>query len=444
MRLGAIADDLTGATDLAIMLTTAGFETVVIPEAGMSSASAEDAGAGAANAAAADVDAEAIVVALKTRTVEVDDAVARSLAALDWLQDQGCQRFYFKYCSTFDSTPAGNIGPVAEALLDRIGSSTTVIAPAFPANGRTVYQGHLFVHDQPLNESPLKDHPLTPMRDSSLTRLLAPQVAEDARIEVIPLPEVLAGADALRKRLREAEADGARYLVVDAVTDEHLVTLAEASAHLPLLTGGSGLAQGLQGPHASGEISVGPSRGRRVIVAGSASAATQAQVRHALGVGRGIQLDLEELRRDVPGYTDRVVGEILERAPETPVTVYATASPEDLGTLEDAPLIEQCLAGVALAMSAEPSVDGLVVAGGETSGAVIEALGITALRMGPTLDPGVAWALAERTDRSSQSSAAPDADDDDAAVQPASIPVVLKSGNFGGEDLLTRAWEMKA
>lgn len=434
MPLGAIADDLTGATDLAIMLTDAGYETVVVPEEGTLLAEAGGATRGAGPDGPS-LQADAIVVALKTRTAPPGDAVGRSLAAVRWLRQQGCGRFYFKYCSTFDSTPQGNIGPVAEALMDELGTSMTVVVPSFPAAGRTVYQGNLFVHEKPLHESSLRDHPLTPMRDSNLIRLLQPQLREGSRIALLPLTTVMEGTEAVRDGLRRAEADGARYVVVDAVTDEHLRTVARAASGLTLLTGGSGLAQGLAGPRASGAISVGPARGRRITLAGSASKTTQAQVRHALERGRGIQLDLNRLREDVAGYSEALAEEILAGDPADAVTVYATASPEDLGSLEDAPLIEECLARVARALSQEESVQGLVVAGGETSGAVIEALGIRSLRMGRTLDPGVAWALAERGATGGEG---------DSAEQTPPLPLVLKSGNFGGEDLLTRAWDMKA
>ncbi|WP_174547325.1 four-carbon acid sugar kinase family protein, partial [Nocardiopsis dassonvillei] len=236
--LGVIADDLTGATDVAIALTASGHRTTVVLDS-------RDPG-GADPVAAAAEGSDAVVVALKSRTTPADAAVAASLDALDRLRSAGCERFYVKYCSTFDSTPDGNIGPVTEAVLDALGEDVTVVAPAFPANGRTVYRGHLFVGDDPLDESPMRHHPLTPMTDSSLPRLLAPQVSggRDA-IALVPWPVVAQGAEAVREAIARAGAEGARFVVVDALTDADLRTLADATRNLRLLTGGSALAQGL-------------------------------------------------------------------------------------------------------------------------------------------------------------------------------------------------------
>ncbi|PWS52115.1 Hrp-dependent type III effector protein, partial [Streptomyces sp. FT05W] len=235
--LGAIADDFTGATDLATMLVARGHRTVVT--VGPESLSEGPEGAAVR-------DADAVVVALKSRTAPVDEAVGTSLAALRALRRAGCERFYFKYCSTFDSTPAGNIGPVTDALLAELGERRTVVVPAFPATGRTVYKGRLFVHDELLDESPMRHHPLTPMRDSHLGRLLTPQTRHPVRL--VGLDTVRQGGDTLRAALDAPElADS--LVVVDAVTDEDLVTVCAATTHLALVTGAAGLALGLTGPH---------------------------------------------------------------------------------------------------------------------------------------------------------------------------------------------------
>ncbi|MEQ3551090.1 3-oxo-tetronate kinase [Pseudonocardia nematodicida] len=411
-QLGAIADDLTGATDLAIILTASGFRTAVVPGEVM---------AGGPPTSAADADA--VVVALKSRTAPVDQAVAESLAALDGLRRAGCTRFLFKYCSTFDSTPAGNIGPVADALCDALDAPWTVIAPAFPANGRTVYSGHLFVGNDPLDESPMRDHPLTPMRDSSLVRLLAPQVRDgSAAVGHVGLPHVEAGPEALRRALDEAVAAGARYLVVDAVRDADLVTLVEATADLPLLTGGSAVAQGLSGPREVAEVTVAVGDGPRVVLSGSASQATQRQVRAGVAAGRGIKLDPAALRADAAAEHAALADRVLDAgAGDGPVVVYATAEPGDVGDPADAPLFEEALAALARELVAR-GVRAIAVAGGETSGAVVAALGVESLAVGPRLDPGVAWSLAERSGSSEP------------------LALLLKSGNFGGEDLFVRAW----
>ncbi|WP_433700163.1 3-oxo-tetronate kinase [Nocardiopsis sp. CA-288880] len=406
--LGAIADDLTGATDVAIALTSAGYRTAVVL-----GADAPD-GDGAADGA------DAVVVALKSRTMPAGEAVAASLDALARLRRAGCERFYFKYCSTFDSTPAGNIGPVAEALLEALGETVTVVAPAFPANGRTVYRGHLFVGDEPLDESPMRHHPLTPMTDSNLLRLLAPQVGggEDD-VALVPWPTVARGEEAVREAIGRAGRAGARFVVVDALTDADLATLARATEDLRLLTGGSALAQGLRGPRALARTPVTLPGGPRVVLSGSASRATQGQVRHALAAGGGRQLRPSDLREDFEAAVSAAVSAALEAA-DAPFVVYATASPEDVVDTADAPLIEEALAETAERLVAA-GTRALLVAGGETSGAVVQRLGVGALALGPEIDPGVAWMRGRR-----------DGED---------IHLMLKSGNFGREDLFVRAWE---
>ncbi|WP_017609030.1 3-oxo-tetronate kinase [Nocardiopsis xinjiangensis] len=409
--LGAIADDLTGATDLAITLTSAGYRTTVV--LGM-----EDLG----EVTAGDLreEADAVVVALKSRTMPVDRAVDVSLRALERLQREGCERFYVKYCSTFDSTPRGNIGPVSEAVMDALGEDLTVVAPAFPTNGRTVYRGHLFVGEDPLDESAMRHHPLTPMNDSSLPRLLAPQVSGGAKdIALVPWPVVGQGVEAVRGAITRAGETGARFVVVDALTDEDLRTLAEATASLRVLTGGSALAQGLRGPrepdHATWALPEGP----HVVLSGSASRATQGQVQHALTVGTGHHLRAAELREDFDGTVSSIVSAALS-ADTSPFVVYATASPEDVAETADASVIEEALAAVAERLVAG-GTRALLVAGGETSGAVVQRLGVGALTLGREVDPGVAWTRGHRAD--------------------GDIHLMLKSGNFGGEDLFVRAWE---
>lgn len=409
--LGAIADDLTGATDLAITLTSAGFRTTVV-------LGADDHGErhtlDAANGA------DAVVVALKSRTMPVDEAVAVSLDALAWLRRAGCERFYVKYCSTFDSTPEGNIGPVSEAVLEALGEEVTVIAPAFPANRRTVYRGHLFVGDEPLDESPMRHHPLTPMTDSNLLRLLEPQLSRGADdVALVPWPVVSQGADAVRAAIGAAREAGARFVVVDALRDADLRVLAAATDDLRLLTGGSALAQGLSGPRADERSDFTLPDGPRVVLSGSASRATQGQVRHALSSGAGVRIRAAELRSDFEAVVSDAVAEALA-SETTPFVVYATASPEDVVDTADAPVIERALAEIAERLVAA-GTRALLVAGGETSGAVVRRLGVGSLTLGPEVDPGVAWMLGHR-----------DGED---------IHLMLKSGNFGAEDLFVRAWE---
>ncbi|MFD6100866.1 3-oxo-tetronate kinase [Nocardiopsis flavescens] len=406
--LGVIADDLTGATDIAIALTSAGHRTAVVLGEGVPIGDAA-------------ADADAVVVALKSRTAPVGEAVAASLEALERLRGAGCERFYVKYCSTFDSTPEGNIGPVCEAVLEALEERVTVIAPAFPANGRTVYRGHLFVGDDPLDESPMRHHPLTPMTDSSLSRLLEPQVSRGADdIALVPWPVVSRGAAAVREAVARAREDGARFVVVDAVSDEDLRVLAAATGDLRLLTGGSALAQGLPGPHPTGHRETVLPGGPRVVLSGSASRATQGQVRHALAAGSGLHLTPAALRADFEGSVAGAVDAAL-RAGTAPFVVYATAAPDHVVDTGDAPLLEEALAEIAVRL-VRSGVRALLVAGGETSGAVVGRLGVGPLAVGTEVDPGVAWMLGRAGDGGD-------------------LHLMLKSGNFGREDLFVRAWE---
>lgn len=422
-QLGAIADDFTGATDLATMLVARGFRTVVtvgVPGEGPD--------------AAGDLsDADAVVVALKSRTAPVARAVADSVAALRALRTAGCERFYFKYCSTFDSTARGNIGPVADALLDELGAPGTVVVPAFPATGRTVYRARLFVHDDLLDESPMRDHPLTPMRDSHLGRLLAPQTGR--AVHCVRHETVRAGTDAVREALRAPQAREA-LTVVDATTDDDLRVIAAATPDLPLVTGAAGLALGLTGPRGGRESARARStgRGRGAVLSGSASATTRAQVGHARRVLPSRALDPDALRADLDGVVADLVtfvSDCWRDDPARPPLIYATAEetpvPDSAGGSADGPgaadLVETALARCATALVAAGARH-LLVAGGETSGAVATALGARALRIGAPIAPGVAWAHTE------------------AVVEGAARPVdlALKSGNFGDTDMFTTAW----
>ena len=419
MILGVIADDFTGATDVASMLVRAGLKTVQVigvPE-------------GAPPAA------DAVVVALKSRTVPAADAVRDSLAALRWLQAGGARQFYFKYCSTFDSTARGNIGPVTEALLEALGSDFTIACPAFPENGRTVFRGHLFVGDQLLSDSGMRDHPLTPMRDANLVRVL--QAQSQGQVGLASYDVVSRGPEALRQKFSELRGQGVRFAVVDAIDNDALRTMAAACADLPLLTAGSGVALGLPAVYeAKGWIrpdaqaahlpAVG---GRAAVLSGSCSVATNQQVAHWIDAGRpAFRIDARALAAG-----EDLAANALQWARdqgEAPVLVYATAKPDDVraiqaevGAARAGELVEQCLARVAQGL-VHADVRRLVVAGGETSGAVVQALDVRQLRIGHAIDPGVPWTLAETADAKGQ-------------AQP--MLLALKSGNFGTTDFFTKA-----
>lgn len=415
MLLGCIADDFTGATDLANTLTRQGMTTVVL--------------LGLPRERAAVPQADAIVVALKSRSNPANEAVAASLAALQWLKRAGARQFYFKYCSTFDSTDAGNIGPVADALLEALGESMTVVCPAFPTNKRTVYLGHLFVGPDLLSESSMRHHPLTPMTDSSLVRLLQRQAR--GRVGLVAYSIVNRGAFAVSRELSTLQAQGYRYAVVDALSDADLLEIGAACARMRLLTGGSGLALGLPRNfraegllQRAGAMRLSGLGGHAAVVAGSCSEATLRQVaamKRACGA-----LEIDPLA--VPASED-AVAQALEwarpRLGRAPVLIYSTANPARVAEIQSqlgrdgaGELIERILAGVAQGLVAL-GVRRLVVAGGETAGAIVKALGVEGLRIGPEIDPGVPWTVSLST--------------------PA-LALALKSGNFGADDFFLKAF----
>jgi uncharacterized protein YgbK (DUF1537 family) len=412
MHLGCIADDLTGATDLGVNLAREGLSVIQLN--------------GVPTAAMDVPDADVLVVALKSRTIPADEATAQSLAALDWLRARGAPRIYFKYCSTFDSTPRGNIGPVTEALQAALGAGLVPATPAYPRNQRTVYRGHLFVGDQLLSETGMRTHPLTPMTDSSLVRLLAAQTTTP--VGLVPAEVLDDGAEAVRARMAALAASGCRHAIVDATRDAHLTAAGAAFAPLPLTTGGTGLAVGVARafPRTGGAARDwrGPDAGVRVAwLSGSCSDATRRQVDVASAHAEPLRLDPRALAAD-PGLCARVAAEAVRRVGATPVFVVATAAPADvaaaqaaLGVERAARIVEDAFAGIARALFAA-GVRAFVVAGGETSGAVVEALGARALAIGPEIDPGVPWTR---------------------AVAGPPCWLALKSGNFGSEDFFVRA-----
>lgn len=414
--LGAVADDFTGATDLANMLARAGMRTVLA--------------LGRPDADDPVPEAEAVVVALKSRTAPVAEAVADSRAAWGWLAEAGAVQCYFKYCSTFDSTPEGNIGPVALALMEDTGADFTVYCPAFPEAGRTIYQGNLFVFEMPLNESPLKDHPLTPMTDANLARWLSPQLGGEA-VGLIPFAAVEAGAKGIELAIRQLRADGIRHAIVDALTDRHLEALGQAVAGLPLVTAGSGLGLGLPANFArAGRLAGGradvlaPVGGRCLMLSGSCSAATNAQVaRWEQSGGAVLRFDPLSL---ADGEMDaaRAWEWASARLDDLPVLVATTAPPDrvkaaqaKLGTARAAALVEETLAAIAVSARAD-GVRRFIVAGGETSGAVASALGVRKLAVGPQIAPGVPWC---------------------ATIGEQPVALALKSGNFGGDTFFADA-----
>ncbi|WP_069269317.1 3-oxo-tetronate kinase [Paraburkholderia nodosa] len=422
--LGCIADDFTGATDLANMLVRGGMRTV--QTIGVPGADTR-------------IEADALVVALKSRTIAAADAVAQSLAALEWLRAQGCRQFFFKYCSTFDSTDQGNIGPVADALLDALSTIEgdvpfTIACPAFPENGRTIYRGHLFVGDVLLNESGMEHHPLTPMTDANLVRVLQRQTR--SKVGLVRYDAVARGAQAVHASIGALRADGVRMAIADAVSDADLYTLGEACAGLPLITGGSGVALGLPANFRRAGLLADAADagelpridGASAVLAGSASKATNAQVAAWRETRPAFRIDPLAAARGEP-VVEQALAFAREhmRAAQQPVLIYATASPDEvkatqreLGVAQAGELVERTLASIARGLR-DFGVRKFVVAGGETSGAVVQALGVDMLRIGKQIDPGVPAT---------------------ATIAAEPLALALKSGNFGAVDFFAKALHM--
>ena len=415
LLLGCIADDFTGATDLANTLVKGGMTAVQV--IGVPTGPLPE--------------ADAVIIALKSRTAPVGEAVAQSLAACDALLAAGAKQIFWKYCSTFDSTDQGNIGPVADALLKRLGSGFALACPAFPTNGRTIYLGHLFVGNALLNESGMENHPLTPMTDANLVRVLGRQTG--GAVGLVSFTTVEQGAAATRQAMMQLAEQGRRYAIMDAVTDQHLLAIGEAAAQHALITGGSGVAMGLPEnfrragllPARGDAASLPPMQGMAAVVAGSCSRATLGQI----GLARDHLpvLELDALATpDAAALTaqalDWVEGKL---SADRPVVIAASAPPEKVAALQSklgrdaaGALIETAMAAIAEGLVAR-GVGRLVVAGGETSGAVVQRHGVTALRIGPEIDPGVPWTFAE----------------------PRGLHLALKSGNFGARDFFLKAFD---
>jgi 3-dehydrotetronate 4-kinase len=417
LLIGCIADDFTGATDLANNLVRAGMrvvQTIGVPSLPLSS------------------EVDAVVVALKTRTIAPQEAVSQSLAALSWLKSQNARRIYFKVCSTFDSTPQGNIGPVTEALMDALGTDFTIATPAFPDNKRTVFKGYLFAGDGLLNESGMQNHPLTPMTDANLVRVMQAQTKR--KVGLIDYSVMARGASAVAERIAQLKASGVGVAIVDAISNEDLMRLGPALKDMPLVTAGSGVAIGL--PQNFGIVpsetssALPPATGLKAVISGSCSVATNAQV--AAFIAAGLPAMAVDPLRMASGAD--VVSEALAWAKpllaKSAVLVYSTAEPaaikavqNQLGVEAAGALVEHTLAAIATGLVAL-GVQQLVVAGGETSGACVQALGITQMQIGSQIAPGVPWCFAH-------SEGTP-------------IHITLKSGNFGAENFFTQAFTLLA
>ncbi|WP_392559114.1 3-oxo-tetronate kinase [Orbus mooreae] len=414
MKLGVIADDFTGATDIASFLVNNGMTTIQLNGVPTEEIAEQT---------------DAIVVSLKSRACAPEIAVEQSLAAFKWLKKQGCQRFYIKYCSTFDSTAKGNIGPVTDALLNELEETITIISPALPVNGRTVYQGYLFVMDQLLSDSGMRNHPINPMHDSSLIRLMEQQA--QGKCGLVDMATIERGAKAVKDKIAQLKQQGYRYVVLDATKNEHLFIQGEAVKDLKLVTGGSGLAIGLAKQWARNDMnpekaqSLGRPKGTKcVVLSGSCSVMTNQQVLNYQKIAPSYAIDVEKCIASIDTYSKAIVQWILANSQgKYAPLIYATTNPQELSAIQQkwgletsSQAVEALFAKIAMQLR-QLGYDKFIVAGGETSGIVSNALAVKGFYIGPTIAPGVPWVKGIDSD----------------------IYLTLKSGNFGDEYFFVKA-----
>ncbi|OMO26011.1 3-oxo-tetronate kinase [Vibrio lentus] len=413
MLLGVIADDFTGATDIAGFLVENGMRTIQlngIPTGDFDAA------------------ADAVVISLKSRSCPVDEAITDSVTALKWLQSQGCQQFYFKYCSTFDSTAEGNIGPVTDALLAELGESFTMVCPALPVNGRTVYNGHLFVFGELLSDSGMRNHPVTPMTDSSVVRMMDAQ--SEGVSGLVNFQTIEQGSDSVTARFEELKSQGNRYAVVDAFNSEHLVTLGQAAKSLKLITGGSGLAAGIAKnwtehlvDQSDAKLAGSPVKAPTVVFSGSCSVMTNQQVAAYKQLAPHFAIDVKACLSNGQ-YANEVFDWVMTNSQgDFAPLVYATADAaalkaiqEEYGAQASSHAVEQFFSQLAIKLQ-QHGVKNFIVAGGETSGVVTQSLAVKGFHIGPQIAPGVPWVKSVEGE----------------------LSLALKSGNFGDESFFAKA-----
>ena len=413
---GVIADDFTGATDIASFMSEQGWRVALLPGIpGPADKWGEE--------------ADAIVISLKSRSLPADEACQQARQCYQWLRNQaGARQIYFKYCSTFDSTAEGNIGPVSDCLLQETDAPFVVHCPALPQNGRTVVHAHLFVNGLLLNESGMENHPLNPMTDANLVRLLAAQTA--TQIGRIDIAAVQSGPAAIAARLSHCEATGDKHIIIDTLTPDDLLNIAQAVQPLPLLAGGSGLGGALAAiiPGTRNGIArnVFPSSRKTVILSGSCSSMTLRQVRAYQTRAAALALDIARCLSDEERYTDELTQWAMSQvhAPLAPL-LFATLPPEQLTAIQQrygdhvaSQAVERTFARLTQKLHLA-GVNTFIVAGGETSGTVVESLQVKRLTVGDAIAPGVPWVFTDDN----------------------SLALALKSGNFGDEDFFFKAQE---
>lgn len=415
ITLGCIADDFTGATDLANMLVKGGLKTIQL--------------LGTPRKSDVVPSVDAVIIALKTRTIPVEEAIEQSLRALNWLKSAGAEKFFFKYCSTFDSTDDGNIGPVIDALMADLETPFTIACPAFPETERTIFKGHLFVGDKLLSDSPMRYHPLTPMTDSNLVSTLSRQTSQ--KVGLVQYTDILGGPSEIRKAFDQLRKEDVAIAITDVLNDEHLYFLGEAVKDFKLITGGSGIALGLPSQLKSRNNhkekvtahKLPKVLGKELILSGSCSEMTLAQVNEFSKKYRTLKLNPIELAESNSSL-DNAVDWVIQAKGEEPILVYASAPPDAVNEAQTrlgrdlaSSTVENALAKIASA-AVQNGFRRIVVAGGETAGAVVSNLGIKGIMIGEQIDPGVPTTV---------------------SIGNPSIGLVLKSGNFGSADFFEKA-----
>ena len=415
ITLGCIADDFTGATDLANMLVKGGLKTIQL--------------LGTPRESDVVPSVDAVIIALKTRTIPVQEAIEQSLRALNWLKNAGAEKFFFKYCSTFDSTDDGNIGAVIDALMADLETQFTIACPAFPETERTIFKGHLFVGDKLLSDSPMKYHPLTPMTDSNLVSTLSRQTSQ--KVGLVQYTDILGGPSEIRKAFDQLRKEDVAIAITDVLNDEHLYFLGEAVKDFKLITGGSGIALGLPSQLKSrnnckekiGSHKLPKVLGKELILSGSCSEMTLTQINEFSKKYRTLKLNPIQLAESNSSLNN-AVDWVIRAKGEEPILVYASAPPDAVNEAQKrlgrdlaSSIVENALAKIASA-AVQNGFRRIVVAGGETAGAVVSNLGIKGIMIGEQIDPGVPTTV---------------------SIGNPSIGLVLKSGNFGSADFFEKA-----
>ncbi|PHM35743.1 3-oxo-tetronate kinase [Xenorhabdus innexi] len=419
IKLGVIADDFTGATDIASLMVQNGWQVALllsIPD----------------DSTFIPHDVDAIIISLKSRSCPVDESIEQSLKACRWLrQKANCSRLFFKYCSTFDSTIKGNIGPVTDVLMDELQIDLCLICPALPINGRTVVYGYLFVNGQLLNESDMQYHPINPMKDSNLLRLMEQQSRGTAGL--VDINCVRQGELSIRDRLCQLRCKGIRYAVVDTLLMDDLLLVAQAAHDMTLITGGSGLG-GAIARYCSGGNSEKtsikklplPRNRRMVILSGSCSVMTYRQVLEYKKIASTMELDIDKCINN-PDYIHLLVDWIIQQPMKGLAPMLYTTRPPGVLKLthnqyesfQVSKIIEQLFAQIANELR-QKDFNTFIITGGETSGKVVQSLGINQVGIGAIIAHGVPWVYDLQSD----------------------CWLALKSGNFGEVDFFHYAQEI--